>query len=142
MKLYVAVFDDDGAAAHDDFAGRVVIDIAKLRPGSAYDVYFPLRMYQNAYINRPRGVIHLRLRLDWYNERKVLLSYLKLPKKNEKLGNTVTLNCADLKSFRNAVFTVQGKDVPGKFKQNVMKSLQREMKLYKIVMKVRFLFFF
>jgi len=31
---------------------------------------------------------------------------------------------------------VQGKDVPGRYKQMVQKGLQREMKLYKFVMKV------
>ena len=138
QKLYVSVFDDDGLGASDDFAGRVVIDIARLRPNSGYDIFLPLRLYQNTFVRKPRGVIHLRLRLEWENERKAILSYLKLPKKTELLGNAVTLNCADLKAFRNAVFTVQGKDVPGRYKQLVMKGLQREMKLYKQVIKVRF----
>lgn len=136
QKLYAGVFDDDGVGAHDDFAGRVVIDVARLRPNSVYDLFIPLRLYQNTYIKKPRGVIHLRLRLDWYDERKALLSYLGLPKKTEQLGNTVTLNCADAKAFRNVVLTVQGKDVPGRYKQLVQKGIQREMKLYKTVMKV------
>ena len=136
QKLYAAVFDDDGPGAHDDFAGRVVVDLARLRPGSVYDVFIPLRMYQNAYVKKARGVIHLRLRVEWDNEKKALLSYLKLPKKTKQLGNAVTVNCADTKAFRNVVLTVQGKDVPGRYKQMVQKGLQREMKLYKIVMKV------
>lgn len=135
--MFVGVFDDDGPGANDDFAGRVVIDMARLRPHSVYDIFLPLRLYQNTFVKKPRGVIHLRLRLDWYNEKKALLSYLKLPKKTEPLGNSVTLNCADLKAFRNVVLTVQGKDVPGRFKQLVQKGLQREMKLYKFIVKVR-----
>mmetsp|Transcript_19924 Transcript_19924/g.41899 ORF Transcript_19924/g.41899 Transcript_19924/m.41899 type:complete len:1150 (+) Transcript_19924:42-3491(+) len=135
MKLYVGIFDNDGAGVNDDFAGRVVIDISKLRPKSSYDIFLPLRLYQNAYVTHPRGVIHLRLKLEWNNERKALLSYLKLPTKTEKLGNAITLNCADTKAFRNVVLTIQGKDVPGRYKQIVMKGLQREMKLYKVVMK-------
>ena len=95
-------------------------------------------MYRNMYIREPRGVIHLRIRLEWDDEKKALLSYLKRPTKTELLGNAVTVNCADLKAFRNVVLTVQGKDVPGRFKQNVMKGLQREMKLYKVIMKVDF----
>jgi len=132
QKLFVGVFDDDGATQHDDFAGRVVVDIARLRPNSVYDVFLPLRMYQNTFVRKSRGVIHLRLRVEWDNERKALLSYLKLPTKTKELGNAVTLNCADHKAFRNAVLTVQGKDVPGRYKALVQKGLQREMKLYKL----------
>eukprot|EP00804_Cyclotella_cryptica_P011642 CCRYP_017541-RA/>CCRYP_017541-RA protein AED:0.05 eAED:0.05 QI:693/1/1/1/1/0.87/8/165/965 len=132
QKLYVGVFDDDGAREQDDFAGRVVVDISNLRPNSSYDVFLPLRLYQNTYIKDPRGVIRLRIRLEWENERKALLSYLKLPKKVDPLGNALVLNCADLKAFRNVVMTVQGKDVPGRYKQMVQKGLQREMKLYKL----------
>lgn len=80
-------------------------------------------------------MIHLRLRVDWHDERKALLSYLKRPKNIEHLGNAVTVNCADYKGFRNVVLTVQGKDVPGRYKQVFQKGLQREMKLYKLIMK-------
>ena len=140
QKLYAAVFDDDGPNAHDDFAGRVVVDVARLRPGSVYDIFLPLRLYQNAYVRKARGVIHLRLRVEWEDEKKALLSYLKLPMKTKQLGNTVTVNCADHKAFRNVVMTVQGKDVPGRYKQMIQKGLQREMKLYKFVMKVSSLY--
>jgi len=112
--------------------------ICAQHPTSVYDIFLPLRMYRNMYIREPRGVIHLRIRLEWDDEKKALLSYLKRPTKTELLGNAVTVNCADLKAFRNVVLTVQGKDVPGRFKQNVMKGLQREMKLYKVIMKVDF----
>ena len=142
QKLYAAIFDDDGPGAHDDFAGRVVVDLARLRPGSVYDIFLPLRLYQNAYVKKSRGVIHLRLRVEWNDEKKALLSYLKLPKKTELLGNAVTVNCADYKAFRNVVLTVQGKDVPGRYKQMIQKGLQREMKLYKFVMKVSDINFF
>lgn len=136
QELYVGVFDDDGAGQNDDFAGRVVVDVSRLRPNSEYDVYLPLRQYRNTHVKQPRGVIHLRLRVEWHNEKKAVLSYLKRPQKTKQLGNTVTLNCADLKAFRNVVLTVQGKDVPGRWKQLVQKGIQREMKLYKLVMKV------
>lgn len=141
QELYVGVFDDDGAGQNDDFAGRVVIDVSRLRPNSEYDVYLPLRLYRNTYVKQPRGVIHLRLRVEWHNEKKAVMSYLRLPKKTKQLGNSVTLNCADLKAFRNVVLTVQGKDVPGRWKQLVQKGIQREMKLYKFVMKVRLFLF-
>ncbi len=137
QKLFVGVFDDDGPGANDDFAGRVVIEISRLRPNSVYDIFLPLRFYQNVYVNKPRGVVHLRLRVEWNNERKVLLSYFTLPQKTDHLGNVVTVNCADLKAFRNVVLTVQGKDVPGRYDAMVKKGLMKEMNLYKLVLKVR-----
>lgn len=141
QELYVGVFDDDGAGQNDDFAGRVVVDVSRLRPNSEYDLYLPLRLCRNTYVKQPRGVIHLRLRVEWYNEKKVVMSYLKLPTKTKQLGNSVTLNCADLKAFRNVVLTVQGRDVPGRWKQLVQKGIQREVKLYKTVMQVRLCLF-
>ncbi len=137
QKLYVGVFDDDGARDNDDFAGRVVVDIARMRPNSVYDVFFPLRLYQNAYVRIARGAIHLRLRIEWNNEKKALLSYLKLPKNTEQLGNSVTVSCSDQKAFRNVVLTVHGKDIPGRYNTTVQRALQREMKLYKLVIQVR-----
>lgn len=136
QKLFVGVFDDDGPSRNDDFAGRVVIDIARLRPNSVYDIFLPLRFYQNVYVNKPRGVIHLRLRVEWINERKALLSYFNLPQKTDHLGNVVTVNCADLKAFRNVVLTVQGRDIPGRYDAMVKKGLMKEMNLYKLVLKV------
>jgi hypothetical protein len=131
QKLYVGVFDDDGPNAHDDFVGRVVIDVSSLRPNTSYDVFLPLRRYQNIYMKESRGVIRLRLRLEWSNERKALLSYFKRPPK------AVTLNCSDPKAFRNSIITLQGQDVPGRYKPIVQRGLQREYKLYKLCLKVR-----
>lgn len=134
QRLYVGIFDDDGAQDKDDFIGRVVIDMARLRPNSVYDISLPLRLYQNVYVKKAHGSIRLRLRVEYYNERKALLSYLKLPKKTDLLGNSVTVNCSDFKAFRNVVMTVQGKDLPGRFNVKVQKALQREAKLYKEAM--------
>jgi hypothetical protein len=132
QKLFVGVFDNDGPNSNDDFAGRVVLDLASLRPNSNYDVYLPLRLYQNVYVREARGLVRLRIRLEWKNERTALLSYLKCP-----LERTITVNCADPKAYRNVIITVQGKDIPGRFKPVVQKALQREAKLYKFCLKVR-----
>ena len=137
QKLYVGIFDNDGINSCDDFAGRVVIDVSSVRPATSYDAFLPLRRYQNVYVKEARGVIRLRLRLEWNNERKALLSYLRRPMKVANLGNAVTLNCSDPKAFRNAILTVQGEDAPGKFKPIIQKGLQREMMLYQACLTVR-----
>ena len=74
--------------------------------------------------------------MEWNNERKVLLSYFHLPQKTDHLGRVVTVNCADLKAFRNVVLTVQGTDIPGRYDVLVKKGLMKEMNLYKLVVKV------
>ena len=137
QKLFVGVFDDDGPNSCDDFAGRVVIDVSSIRPTTSYDVFLPLRRYQNVYVKEARGVIRLRLRIEWNNERKALLSHLRRPKKLANLETAITLNCSDLKAFRNAILTVQGEDAPGKFKPIIQKGLQREMALYQTCLMVR-----
>jgi hypothetical protein len=55
QKLFVGVFHNDGPNSNDDFAGRVVLDISSLHPNYFYNVYLPLRMYQNIYVKQARG---------------------------------------------------------------------------------------
>ena len=100
----MGVFDDDGPNSCDDFAGRVVIDVSSIRPTTSYDVFLPLRRYQNVYVKEARGVIRLRLRIEWNNERKALLSHLSRPKKQSSPSKERThresLNPAVKKGFR------------------------------------------
>ena len=77
--MYVGVFDDDGGWAVDDLAGRVVIDIARLRHSCTYDVVLPLRMSAQLYQRKKRGAVRLRFSLEWKTEKDVLYSYI--PKK-------------------------------------------------------------
>jgi len=43
-QLFVGVFDQEEGSLSDHFAGRVVLDLFKLRPGTVYDASFPLRI--------------------------------------------------------------------------------------------------
>ena len=123
-QLFIGVFDDDGKKCNDDFAGRAVIDLARLRPHSRYDVTLPLRTSSHVYSIRPRGVIRLRFSMEWYSERDALLSYIK-PILNPKMiqsrlaldrpNDDVTVICADEKAFRNIAITVHGHHMPGHF---------------------------
>lgn len=126
--LYAGVFDDDGVRAKDDLAGRVAIDLSRLRPGSQYDVTIPLRMSTHVYSRRKRGSIRLRFTLDWKNERSALTSYLprKFPKK-ETPNTDVTVMCCDEKALRNVAITVHGAHLPGRFSPKHFRAVLREI---------------
>jgi hypothetical protein len=129
-RLFCGVFDDDGKSAKDDLAGRVVLDLARLRPGSTYDVTLPLRMSSHVYSKRKRGSIRLRFQLDWKSERAALLSYIprKIPNpKNLKPYDDVTVVCSDEKAFRNVAITVHGAHLPGRFSPKHFKAMLREI---------------
>jgi C2 domain len=119
-RLYVGVFDDDRKRVKDEFAGRVVIDLARLRPRSTYDVTLPLRLSTHVYSRRRRGAIRLRFSLTWHTERDALLSYIpsriRIPlPQNSRPNLDVVVLCSDQKAFRNIAITVHGTNLPGKF---------------------------
>jgi len=128
-KVFAGVFDDDGPGQKDDFAGRVVLDLAKCRPGSTYDVALPLRQSSQVYSRRPRGAIRLRFSIDWTSHKAAMLSYLPEKKqiKDPDKINSVSVLCYDETSFRNITLTVHGEDLPGRFSNDLMKSTTREI---------------
>lgn len=133
-KIYVGVFDDDGKGQNDDFAGRVVVDLAKCRPGTTYDIALPLRLSSHIYSRRSRGMIRLRFSIDYPDEKAALLSYLpSRRKKKSSFSNSddkdddVTLLCHDEKAFRNTILTVHGVDIPGRFTTPLLKATTKEI---------------
>lgn len=130
-KLYVGVFDEDSETDRDDFAGRVVVDLARLRPSSAYDVMLPLKESSHVYTKRPRGAIRLRIHLTWYNERSMVLSYLPKLMWHSKSPN-VTVACGDKKAFQSVALTVHGTHMPGRFSLKLMRAIIREVTLTQI----------
>jgi hypothetical protein len=129
-RLFVGVFDDDGKNEKDDFAGRVVIDLSRLRPRSTYDVTLPLRLSSQVYSRKPRGSVRLRFSLEWFSEREALLSYIPRtirPTTKNRHEDDVTILCADKKAFRNIATTVHGIHMPGRFSQRRWKASMREL---------------
>mmetsp|Transcript_7526 Transcript_7526/g.18547 ORF Transcript_7526/g.18547 Transcript_7526/m.18547 type:complete len:1306 (-) Transcript_7526:314-4231(-) len=136
-SLYVGVFDDDGKGEKDDFAGRVVIDVAQLRTNSTYDVTLPLRLSDNVYSRTPRGAIRLRFSLNYHSEREAVLSYIPKtirPPTSVRPDNDVTVLCADEKSFRNIATAVHGVHMPGRFSVQEFKATMREANFTRKVM--------
>jgi C2 domain len=130
-RLYVGVFDHE-RKVKDDFAGRVVIDLARLRPHSTYDVTLPLRLSTHVYSRRRRGAVRLRFTLKWTSERDALLSYIPkslkitLPQ-HSKPNFETTVMCTDQKAFRNIAITVHGAHLPRRFTFNQMRAAIREI---------------
>jgi hypothetical protein len=143
-RLYVGIHDN-GIPEHlqthkaEEFLGRVCIDIARLRPGTMYDMILPLRLSNHVYTKQPQGCVRIRLHLIWASERNALLSYLpqRLP------GGTVTfskrvpntshsINCLDDKAFRDVAHTVHGVHMPGKFSVTLLKGTLREINFTRI----------
>lgn len=130
-RFYAGVFDNDPRRVKDDFAGRIAIDLARLRPGTSYDVTLPLRVSTHVYCRRRRGAIRLRFTLNW-TPRDALLSYipktLKIPLPQHSKPNTgITVACADEKAFRNICITVHGAHLPGRFTFQQMRAAIREI---------------
>lgn len=121
---------------NDVFCGRIVIDIAALRPETEYDVTFPLRHSSFIYDRRPRGVIRLRFGLHWFNERAAVISYFKNPKSiiasSPLIQGQPTVPCADPKTFRNVAVTCHGIDLPGKYTRGAFRATMREFNLYQM----------
>mmetsp|Transcript_9644 Transcript_9644/g.9302 ORF Transcript_9644/g.9302 Transcript_9644/m.9302 type:complete len:1015 (-) Transcript_9644:165-3209(-) len=135
-QLFVGVFDDDGLCEDDDFAGRVVIDIAKLRPQTLYDVTVPLRDSSFAYSKKGRGAIRLRFTVQFESERAAIMSYIPSPSQIKsiiKCQTVTTVKCADKKSFRNVAYTVHGKSLPGRFSSKIQRAVLREFKMFRLL---------
>jgi hypothetical protein len=133
-RLYAGVFASKKDKSNDDFCGRVVIDLAALRPNTEYDVTLPLRASSFVYDRRPRGVIRLRFSLHWFSERAAVWSYLKNPRSlvDTPFGNVPSILCGDPKTFRNVAITVHGQDLPGKFTRKAFQATMREFNLTRL----------
>lgn len=121
--LYAGVFDADT----NDFSGRVCLDVAKLRPDSTYNITVPLRQSAQMYTRAGRGVIQLRFKLEWDDQKAAVLSYVPPSLR----AQPVSITCGDKVAFRNVAKTVYGEDLHGKWNRKIMKATTKELKLYK-----------
>lgn len=134
-RVYLGVFGRvEGNSTRDVFIGRVVLDLARLRPGSTYDVTLPLRQSNQVYARQRCGSIRFRIHLTWLDERAALLSYLPRNPASPQFEphDTVTIKCLDNKSFQNVVRTVHGHDCPGKFSMKLTKATMREFNFVRV----------
>lgn len=131
-NLYVGVFGYEPRKAKDDFAGRVQLNLSKLRPGSIYDIILPLRLSVHVYSRRKRGAIRLRFCLTYASQRDAVLSYIPrkinipLPQ-NSTPNYDVSVRCTDARAFRNIAITVHGAHLPSRFTFVQMRAAIREI---------------
>ena len=132
-RLYAGVFATK-KDKNDVFCGRVVLDLAALRPNTEYDVTLPLRASSFIYDRRPRGVIRLRFSLHWFSECAAVLSYLKSPHSlvAGPGDDNPSVLCGDPKTFRNVAITVHGQDLPGKYTRKAFQATMREFNLSRL----------
>ncbi len=132
-RVFLGVFDNsstEGAAT--DFVGRVVIDVARLRPGCSYDVTLPLRQSSNVFTRQQQGAIRVRLHLIWHSERAAIVSYIPKTRPKFHAQEKVNISCLDDRSFRNVAHTVHGIHMPGKFSMTLLKATVREINFTRI----------
>mmetsp|Transcript_1048 Transcript_1048/g.2220 ORF Transcript_1048/g.2220 Transcript_1048/m.2220 type:complete len:995 (+) Transcript_1048:328-3312(+) len=131
-RMYIGVFGQNPDGRRDAFAGRIVVDIAQLRPNCTYDITLPLRRSAHVYEREQRGAIRIRVHLHWYSEKKAILSYLpkKLPK-NEP-AEDIAVHCCDVKSFQNVARVVHGDHMPGRFNAKHVRASAKEIQLTQI----------
>lgn len=131
-RLFVGVFDDDGKDERDDFVGRIVLDVARMRPNCTYDVTLPLRLSGDVYQPRPRGSIRIRFHISWYSERAMVLSYLPKRFPVFEPDDSVLVSCCDKKSFQNISLLVHGSSMQGHFSTKSIKALVKEINFTRI----------
>lgn len=132
-RVFIGVFDNSSPeGSGTDFVGRVVIDLARLRPGCSYDFTLPLRQSSNVFTRQQQGAIRVRLHLIWQSERAAILSYIPQSIPKFQPQEKYTISCLDDKSFRNVANTVHGIHMPGKFSMTLLKATVREVNFTRI----------
>ena len=97
--LFLGVFDYD-AIGDNTPVGRIVVDLSKFRGNTVYLLQYKLHSDPN--MNDERGLLTIRLSIEWDSEKKALLKSFSAPPK-------FRLNVADHKAFRMVRYLCRGK---------------------------------
>ena len=130
-RLFIGVFDNSSENVND-FIGRVVIDVSRLRAGCCYDFTLPLRQSANVFTREQHGAVRVRLHLLWHIERNAVMSYIPKTRPEFRPQEKVNVACLDEQSFRNVAHTVHGLHIPGKFSITLLKATVREVNFTRI----------
>jgi len=97
--LFLGVFDYD-AIGDNTPVGRIVVDLSKFRGNTVYLLQYKLHSDPNK--NDERGLLTIRLSIEWDSEKKALLKSFSAPPK-------FRVNVADHKAFRMVRYLCRGK---------------------------------
>lgn len=117
-QLFIGVFDNDaGLNPTDDHdpIGRISVDISNLRKDTLYTLKYNLYSSAKMSSRKPKGSITIRLRLELFDERKILLSNLEPPPQ-------VFVNTKYRRDFRVLRYTCVGKYDTEKYNIKVINS--------------------
>lgn len=117
-QLFLGVFDyDAGINPTDDhdLVGRVSVDLSNLRSDTVYTLNYNLYTTARMTTRKKKGSITIRLRLEYEDERKMLLTTLEPPP-------PVYVNTKTRKEFRLVRYTCTGKYNMEKYSMKVINS--------------------
>lgn len=75
--LYLGVFDYDLGMGDHDAIGRVAVNVCNLQRDTVHTLKYNLHPSSNVTARTANGSIVIRLRIEWFDERKALLTALK-----------------------------------------------------------------
>lgn len=129
--LYIGVFDFDLGLTDHEALGRVAVNISNLQRDTVYTLTYNIYKSANVTDRTPSGTITIRLRIEFENEKEVLMAALGPRPKfhvnvhKEKSFSVVHYTC----------FGEYGDDKEEKFDLTVLKSYVNELLEYKSILK-------
>jgi hypothetical protein len=129
--LYLGAFDFDLGLTDHESIGRVAVNISSLQRDTVYTLKYNLYKSSNVTDRTPSGCITIRLRIEYENEKEVLIAALR-PRPNSHV------NVRKEKSFsvvRYTCFGEYGDDKEENFDLTVVRSCINELVEYKTVLK-------
>jgi hypothetical protein len=129
--LYLGAFDFDLGLSDHESIGRVAVNISSLQRDTVYTLKYNLYKSSNVTDRTPSGSITIRLRIEYENEKKVLMAALR-PRPD------FHVNVRKEKSFsvvRYTCFGEYGDDKEENFDLTAVRSYVTELLEYKTVLK-------
>mmetsp|Transcript_37627 Transcript_37627/g.76561 ORF Transcript_37627/g.76561 Transcript_37627/m.76561 type:complete len:361 (+) Transcript_37627:1892-2974(+) len=124
-QLFLGVFDyDDGMFDDHDLIGRVSVDVTNFYPDTEYLLTYNIYpTAKTSYTREAKGTLTFRLRIELYDERKLVLSTLEPPP-------TIHVNVKNKKDFQCARYTASGKIDMEPYSQRTISSYIEELMAY------------
>ena len=104
--------------------GRIAIRLNRFQSKTTYNLSYNLYSSGHSANREPRGIIKLRLRLEWADDRQAFFDTLRRPTK------TMIVNVDNEKDYSHSYFTVNGETSFRKFSMDRMIACMDELQSY------------